>query len=57
VDTQGLLLGVAVHAADIQDADSLYDLLKCAVSRHHFNFRNAISMAYSRTWMCSRVTL
>ena len=28
MDTQGLLLGVAVHAADIQDADGLHDLLK-----------------------------
>ena len=28
VDTDGLLLGVLVHAADIQDADSLADLLK-----------------------------
>ena len=28
VDTDGLLLGVIVHAADIQDADSLDDLLK-----------------------------
>jgi putative transposase len=27
-DTDGLLLGVLVHAADIQDADSLGDLLK-----------------------------
>jgi putative transposase len=28
VDTQGLLLGVVVHAADIQDADGLRNLLK-----------------------------
>ena len=28
MDTQGLLLGVVVHAADIQDADGLPDLLK-----------------------------
>jgi putative transposase len=28
VDTQGLLLGVVVHAANIQDADRLWDLLK-----------------------------
>ena len=28
MDTQGLLLGVVVHAADIQDADGLHDLLK-----------------------------
>ena len=28
VDTDGLLLGVVVHAANIQDADSLGDLLK-----------------------------
>jgi putative transposase len=28
VETQGLLLGVVVHAANIQDADSLWDLLK-----------------------------
>ncbi|WP_052389872.1 IS5 family transposase [Belnapia moabensis] len=28
VDTQGLLLGVVVHAADIQDADGLPELLK-----------------------------
>ena len=28
MDTQGLLLGVVVHAADIQDADGLWDLLK-----------------------------
>ncbi len=28
VDTQGLLLGVVVHAADIQDADGLGGLLK-----------------------------
>jgi putative transposase len=28
VDTDGLLLGVIVHAADIQDADGLGDLLK-----------------------------
>jgi putative transposase len=28
VDTDGLLLGVLVHAADIQDADSLGELLK-----------------------------
>ncbi len=28
MDTQGLLLGVAVHAADIQDADGLWGLLK-----------------------------
>jgi putative transposase len=27
VDTQGLLLGVVVHAADIQDADGLWALL------------------------------
>jgi putative transposase len=28
VDTQGLLLGVVVHAADLQDADGLGDLLR-----------------------------
>ncbi len=28
MDTQGRLLGVAVHAADIQDADGLWGLLK-----------------------------
>ncbi len=28
MDTQGLLLGVVVHAADIQDADGLRHLLK-----------------------------
>ncbi len=28
MDTQGLPLGVVVHAADIQDADGLWDLLK-----------------------------
>ena len=28
MDTQGLLLGVVVHAADIQDADGLGDLLQ-----------------------------
>jgi len=28
VDTQGLLLGVVVQAANIQDADGLWDLLK-----------------------------
>ncbi len=28
MDTDGLLLGVVVHAADIQDADSVGDLLK-----------------------------
>jgi putative transposase len=28
VDSLGLLLGVIVHAADIQDADSAWDLLK-----------------------------
>ena len=28
MDTDGLLLGVVVHAADIQDADGLGDLLK-----------------------------
>jgi len=28
VDTDGLLLGVVVHAADIQDADGLHGLLK-----------------------------
>jgi putative transposase len=28
VDTQGLLLGVVVHAADVQDADGLFGLLK-----------------------------
>ena len=28
VDTNGLLLGILVHAADIQDADGLGDLLK-----------------------------
>jgi putative transposase len=28
VDTQGLLLGVVVHAADMQDADGLGDLLR-----------------------------
>jgi putative transposase len=28
VDTQGLLLGVVVHAADTQDADGLHALLK-----------------------------
>jgi hypothetical protein len=28
VDTQGLLLGVIVHAAAIQDADGLHELLK-----------------------------
>src|SRR5215218_10326907 len=36
VDTDGLLLGVIVHAADIQDADSLDDLLK---RRNCQNFR------------------
>ena len=29
MDTQGLLLGVVVHAADIQDADGLHGLLRC----------------------------
>jgi putative transposase len=28
VDTQGLLLGVVVHAADVQDADGLHGLLR-----------------------------
>ena len=28
MDTQGLLLGVVVHAADIQDADGMWGLLK-----------------------------
>ena len=28
VDTQGLLLGVVVHAANIQDADGAWDLLR-----------------------------
>ena len=28
MDTQGLLLGVVVQAADIQDADGLWELLK-----------------------------
>ncbi len=28
MDTQGRLLGVVVHAANIQDADGLWDLLK-----------------------------
>jgi putative transposase len=28
VDSQGLLLGVIVHAANVQDADSTWDLLK-----------------------------
>ena len=28
MDPQGLLLGVVVHAADVQDADGLWDLLK-----------------------------
>jgi putative transposase len=28
VDTSGLLLGVIVHAADIQDVDSAWDFLK-----------------------------
>ncbi len=28
MDTQGLLLGVVVHAADVQDADGLHGLLK-----------------------------
>lgn len=28
VDTTGLLLGIVVHAADIQDADGVWDLLK-----------------------------
>jgi putative transposase len=28
VDTQGLPLGVVVHAADVQDADGLHDLLE-----------------------------
>jgi putative transposase len=28
VDSQGLLLGVIVHAADVQDADRAWDLLK-----------------------------
>ena len=28
VDTDGLLVGVLVHAADIQDADGFGDLLK-----------------------------
>ena len=28
MDTQGLLLGMAVHAADIQDADGLWGLLR-----------------------------
>jgi Transposase DDE domain len=28
VDTPGLLLGVVVHAADVQDADGLWDRLK-----------------------------
>ena len=28
MDTQGLLLGVVVHAADVQDADGLHGLLR-----------------------------
>jgi putative transposase len=28
VDTEGLLLGIVVHAADLQDADGAWDLLK-----------------------------
>ena len=28
MDAQGLLLGVVVHAADVQDADGLHGLLK-----------------------------
>ncbi len=28
VDTSGLLLGVVVHAADLQDADGAWDLLR-----------------------------
>jgi putative transposase len=28
VDTSGLLLGIVVHAADIQDADGAWELLK-----------------------------
>lgn len=28
MDTNGLLLGVVVHAADVQDADGLHDLLE-----------------------------
>jgi putative transposase len=35
VDTQGLLLGVVVHAADIQDADGLSDLLKRVKPLYH----------------------
>ena len=38
VDTQGLLLGVLVHAASIQDADSAGDLLRrikpCEIESH-----------------------
>jgi putative transposase len=34
VDTLGLLLGVIVHAADIQDADSAWDLLKKVKQLH-----------------------
>jgi putative transposase len=34
VDTDGLLLGILVHAADIQDADGLGDLLKSVKPLH-----------------------
>ena len=40
VDTDGLLLGVLVHAADIQDADSLGDLLKRI--KPLYNWRRAV---------------
>ena len=36
VDTLGLLLGVIVHAADIQDADSAWDLLKKVKQLYHW---------------------
>jgi hypothetical protein len=42
VDTLGLLLGVSVHAADIQDRDDAHDLLRQA--RRRFPFVQRISL-------------
>jgi hypothetical protein len=49
-DPTGALLGAAGAGRGRHGARPL----TCDVSRHHFNFRNAVSTAYSRTWTRSR---
>ena len=56
VDTQGLLLGVVVHAADIQDADGLWDLLKRVKPLYPWLravFATASTTASRRCWPAS----